>query len=257
MQEGDFRIWCLYFVLIVGRADRQDYEAIVEQVMGSYIRDCWDSGVRMYIQTGTVDCPSGHNRCFRDDDREFSGCVLVLQQEGRREMKFRKDKDILRFSCIAALLILAGIFMVSFLPGSTYFRIGAVLIIMGVIAIIIAMIAAATPKEDIIQDERSVRVNETAGYHAFWILLVTLALVQSIDMFWRLNLSYKSVSPDIFIVGMLIIIGGVTPGENQNQGTAGTIQPDAGGACEEGRGEKGDDCVSREGKVQSVAQAGT
>ncbi len=121
-------------------------------------------------------------------------------------MKFRKDKDILRFSCIAALLILAGTLMVSFLSGPTYFGIGSVLIIMGVIAIIVAIIAATTPKEDMIQDERSVRVNEKAGYHAFWILLVTMALVQSIAMFGRLDLSYKSVSPDIFIVGMLSFV---------------------------------------------------
>ena len=121
-------------------------------------------------------------------------------------MKFRIDKDILRFSGIAVLLILAGILMGSFLPGPTYFGIGSVLIIMGVIAIIIAIITAARPKEDLIQDERSVRVNEKAGYHAFWILLVTMALVQSIAMFGRLDLSYKSVSPDIFFVGMLSFV---------------------------------------------------
>jgi uncharacterized membrane protein len=96
--------------------------------------------------------------------------------------------------------------MMCFLPGPTYFRIGSVLIIMGVIAIIIAIIAAARPKEDLIQDERSVRVNERAGYHAFMILLATMALVQSIAMFGRLDLSYKSVSPDIFIIGMFSFV---------------------------------------------------
>ena len=121
-------------------------------------------------------------------------------------MKIRKDKDILRFSGIAVLSILAGILMISFLSGPTYFGIGSVLIIMGVIAIIVAVITAARPKEDLIPDERSVRVNEKAGYHAFWILLVTLALVQSIAMFGRLDLSYKSVSPDIFFVGMLSFV---------------------------------------------------
>ena len=121
-------------------------------------------------------------------------------------MKFRRDKDILQFSGIAALLILAGILMISFLPGSAYFGIGSVLILMGIIAIVIAIITAARPKEDLIQDERFVRVNEKAGYHAFWILLVTMALVQSIAMFGRLNLSYKSVSPDIFIIGMFSFV---------------------------------------------------
>ena len=121
-------------------------------------------------------------------------------------MKFRKDKDILRFSGIAVLLILVGILMISFLSNPTYFGIGSILIIMGVIAVIIAIIAATRPKEDLIQDERSDRINEKAGYHAFWILLVTMALVQAIAMFGRLDLSYKSVSPDILIVGMLSFI---------------------------------------------------
>ena len=121
-------------------------------------------------------------------------------------MKFRIDKDILRFSSIAALLILAGILIMSFLSDPTYFGIGSVLILMGIIAIVIAIGVAARPKEDLIQDERSVRVNEKAGYHAFWILLVTMALVQSIAMFGRLDLSYKSVSPDIFFVGMLSFV---------------------------------------------------
>jgi uncharacterized membrane protein len=121
-------------------------------------------------------------------------------------MKFRRDKDILRFLGIAVLSILAGILMMSFLSGPTYFGIGPVLILMGIIAIVIAIGVAATPKEDLIQDERSDRINEKAGYHAFWILLVTMALVQAIAMFGRLDLSYKSVSPDIFIVGMLSFI---------------------------------------------------
>ncbi|MCD4844105.1 MAG: DUF2178 domain-containing protein [Methanosarcinales archaeon] len=122
------------------------------------------------------------------------------------DRKFRIDKDILRFSGIAALLILVGILIMSLLPGSAYHGIGFVLIIMGIIAIIIAIIAAITPKEDMIQDERSVRVNEKAGYHAFWILIGTGAFIQVIAMFGRLDLSYKSISPEIFIVGMLSFV---------------------------------------------------
>ncbi|RZN36561.1 MAG: DUF2178 domain-containing protein [Methanosarcinales archaeon] len=131
---------------------------------------------------------------------------MVLQQERGGSMKIRKDKDILRFSGIAVLWILAGILMMSFLPGPTYFGIGSVLIIVGIIAIVMAIGAATRPKEDMIQDERSERIKEKAGYHAFWILLGTMALVQSIAMFGRLNLSYKSVSPDIFFVGMLSFV---------------------------------------------------
>jgi Na+/melibiose symporter-like transporter len=117
-------------------------------------------------------------------------------------MKFRRDKDILRFSGIAVILIITGILMMSFLPGSTYQGIGFALIIMGVITLIIAIITAARPKEDLVQDERSERIKEKAGYHAFLILIVTMSLVQVISMFGRLNLDYRSVSTNLFLVGM-------------------------------------------------------
>jgi CDP-diglyceride synthetase len=97
-------------------------------------------------------------------------------------MKFRRDKDILRFSGIAVILIITGILMMSFLPGSTYQGIGFALIIMGVITLI--------------------RIKEKAGYHAFLILIVTMSLVQVISMFGRLNLDYRSVSTNLFLVGM-------------------------------------------------------
>jgi len=117
-------------------------------------------------------------------------------------MKLRVDKNSLRFSGIAALLILAGILMLCFLSNSAYFGIGFALIIMGIIMIVSAIITAATPKEDMIRDERSVRINEKAGYHAFCILLVTMALLQLIGMIWRLNFNFKAVIPDLFIVGV-------------------------------------------------------
>jgi uncharacterized membrane protein len=117
-------------------------------------------------------------------------------------MEFRRDKDILRFLGIAVLLTITGILMMSFLSGSTYQGIGFALIIMGVIALIISIITAARPKEDLLQDERSKRIKEMAGYHAFVILLVVMSLVQVVSMFGRLNLDYRSVSTKLFLVGI-------------------------------------------------------
>ncbi len=84
--------------------------------------------------------------------------------------------------------------------------IGGIFILAGIMLIIMSLCTATKPKEDLIQDERSVRINEKAGYHAFWILIGTISLVQLIAMLWRLNLNYKSVSPEIFIVGMFSFV---------------------------------------------------
>nr|QNO52136.1 hypothetical protein MDNCFBIC_00006 [Methanosarcinales archaeon ANME-1 ERB6] len=127
-------------------------------------------------------------------------------------MKKRKDKDILRFLGMGLGLVLLGIIILRIVPdvvGRTWtfpYVIGGLFILGGTMLIIMSLCTATKTREDLVQDERSVRINEKAGYHAFWILIGTLALVQLIAMFWRLNLNYKSVSPDIFIVGMFSFV---------------------------------------------------
>ena len=109
-------------------------------------------------------------------------------------------------------LVLLGIIILWIVPdvvGRTWtfpYVIGGLFILGGITLIIMSLCTATKTREDLVQDERSVRINEKAGYHAFWILLGTIALVQLMAMLWRLNLNYKSVSPDIFIVGMFSFV---------------------------------------------------
>ena len=127
-------------------------------------------------------------------------------------MKIRKDKDILRCLGMGLGLVLLGIIILWIVPdvvGRTWtfpYVIGGIFILVGIILTLMCLYTATKTKEDLIQDERSVRINEKAGYHAFWILLGTMAIVQLIAMFWRLNLNYKSVSPDIFFAGMFSFV---------------------------------------------------
>ncbi|MBC8522218.1 MAG: DUF2178 domain-containing protein [Methanomicrobia archaeon] len=127
-------------------------------------------------------------------------------------MKIRKDKAILRFLGMGLGMVLLGIIIMWIVPdvvGRAWtfpYVIGGIFILAGIMLIIMSLCTATKPKEDLIQDERSVRINEKAGYHAFWILIGTISLVQLIAMLWRLNLNYKSVSPEIFIVGMFSFV---------------------------------------------------
>jgi uncharacterized membrane protein len=127
-------------------------------------------------------------------------------------MKIRKDKDILRCLGMGLGLVLLGIIILWIVPdvvGKTWtfpYVIGGLFIFGGITLTIMSFYAATKTKEDLIQDERSVRINEKAGYHAFWILIGTMAIVQLITMFWRINLSYKSVSPEIFFAGLFSFV---------------------------------------------------
>ena len=117
-------------------------------------------------------------------------------------MKFRKDRDILRFLGIAVLLMLAGILMMSFLSGPTYFGVGFALILVGVIAIITAICVAATDKLGLIADERFMGISGKAGYYALCILIATMALLQLINLIGGLNLKYSDVVSALYLVGL-------------------------------------------------------
>ena len=117
-------------------------------------------------------------------------------------MKFRKDRDILRLSSGALLLIIACGIMLGFTPDYSYFGIGFALLLMGIVAIVAIVVAAITPEECLIQDERPAKVEEKADYHAFCSLLLMMALLQAIGCIWGLNFNFKDVVPDLFIVGI-------------------------------------------------------
>jgi uncharacterized membrane protein len=124
-------------------------------------------------------------------------------------MKFRKDKDIIKFIGISLGAILAGIIIFLFIePFST---IGFLLIMGGLIGLTAGFITATKSKEDLIEDERSVRVREKAGYSAF---IATFLIAAIISLLRLLKIS-SSLTPsrdlteavqDIWIIGLWIFI---------------------------------------------------
>ena len=124
-------------------------------------------------------------------------------------MKFRKDKDILKFIGISLGAILAGIIV--FLYIKPFSTIGFLLIMGGLIGLAAGLIAATKSKEDLIEDERSVKVREKAGYSAF---IATLLIASMISLLRLLKIS-PSLTPsrdvaevvqDIWITGLWIFI---------------------------------------------------
>ncbi len=106
-------------------------------------------------------------------------------------MKFRKDKDITKFIGISLCAILAGIIIILFIEPVSVF--GFILILGGLIGLIIGLSVATKPKCDLIEDERSVRVREKAGYSAFIAMLLIATMIVLLRM---LKLS-PSLTPSI------------------------------------------------------------
>ena len=124
-------------------------------------------------------------------------------------MKFRTDKDIVKFIGISLGAFIAGIII--FLFNESFRTIGFLLIMSGLIGLTAGIISATKSKDDLIEDERSVRVREKAGYSAF---IATLLIAAMISLLRLLKIS-PSLTPsrelaevvqDIWIIGLWIFI---------------------------------------------------
>ncbi|MCX9015035.1 MAG: DUF2178 domain-containing protein [Candidatus Methanoperedens sp.] len=90
-------------------------------------------------------------------------------------MKIRKDKDILKLLVFSLGAILVGISVLLFIKPITI--IGLVLITSGILGLIISLRLASKPKDCFLQDERSVRIKEKAGYYAYGIIQSLAAII--------------------------------------------------------------------------------
>lgn len=106
-------------------------------------------------------------------------------------MKFRKDKDITKFIGISLCAILTGIIIILFIEPVSVF--GFILILGGLIGLVIGLSVATKPKCDLMEDERSVRVREKAGYSAF----IAMLLVATIIVLLRMLKLSPSLTPSI------------------------------------------------------------
>ncbi len=95
-------------------------------------------------------------------------------------MKLRKDKDILKFIGISLIAILFGIILFLSIQSMSIF--GIIFIISGLIGFLIAFKVASKPRQDLIEDERSARVREKAGYSAFIATLLIAAMIPLLSL---------------------------------------------------------------------------
>lgn len=112
-------------------------------------------------------------------------------------MKFRKDKDILIYLGMSAGMILLGLILSIFiLP----MPVG--LILGGLILFISGLYAATKPKTEVMMDERVIRINEKAGYHAYWIIMAFVGFLWIADIYMKLNMKLSEGIIPIALIGV-------------------------------------------------------
>lgn len=113
-------------------------------------------------------------------------------------MKLRTDKDILRLLAIGIGMILAGIVLELYVP----VFIGGGFILGGAAFTIMVLYIAAKPKEEFIGDERSTKVMDRAGHHAFWIVLNLVTILAIVDRFDILSVEFRDANILILFIGI-------------------------------------------------------
>ena len=119
-------------------------------------------------------------------------------------MKLKKDKNILSFIGIGLIVILLGSMVLFFQAGpKTIMVLGGILILVGIMTCIMGIIASTKPKTELIHDERVTRINEKAGCHAGWIIMLSVIILFHANKIWSLGVELEDMYYAVLFVGMI------------------------------------------------------
>ena len=93
-------------------------------------------------------------------------------------MKFRKDGRILKFMSVSLGIILVGILILQFVQPIAI--IGLIFISSGLVGLMVGLRIASKPVNHFIEDERSVRIKEKAGYSAHGMMTYVAIIILGI-----------------------------------------------------------------------------
>ncbi len=83
---------------------------------------------------------------------------------------------------------------------------GMGIVLSGVMLIFIGIHWARKPKTEIPSDERYIRINEKAGFNAFWTTIGILAVLLYVDVYFPLGLNFREFVTIVWFVGMISFI---------------------------------------------------
>jgi uncharacterized membrane protein len=115
-------------------------------------------------------------------------------------MKFRKDRNILKFFGVSLGFVLVGITILLFIQPIAI--IGVVSISSGLMGLIIGLRLASKPKDYFLQDERSARIKEKAGYYAYEVMVSVAAIIMFLEI---VKLSPLITPSSDFLKGALLV----------------------------------------------------
>lgn len=114
------------------------------------------------------------------------------------ELKRFKDYFVVGSGIILIGIVVLAAFDLAFL--------GMGIVLSGLMLIFIGIYWARKPKTEIPSDERYIRINEKAGFNAFWITIGILAVLLYVDVYFPLGLNFREFVTIVWFVGMISFI---------------------------------------------------
>ncbi len=115
-------------------------------------------------------------------------------------MKFRRDGPILKFMGVSLGVILIGILILQFIQPIAI--IGMILISCGLVGLMVGLRIASKPVDYFLEDERSVRIKEKAGYSACGMMTYVAVIIMLLKM---LEISPSLTPSSDFFDGVLVM----------------------------------------------------
>ena len=119
-------------------------------------------------------------------------------------MKIRANKKILLSMGVSLSAILLAVTILAFeTPSIAQFFISLVLIVAGLLMFAIVSHTATKPETELVVDERITRLNERAGYVAFWLVLLSITVLFWSDRAWSLGIELVDMYYAAMFVGII------------------------------------------------------
>jgi uncharacterized membrane protein len=118
-------------------------------------------------------------------------------------MKFRTDKEIMKFFAASIGMALVGAVLFKYVTPPF---LGGGLILGGLILTSMSVYVASKPKEYFMPDERTNKNMDKAGHAAFWIVMVTIIILDIFEILIPGTIIYKDANVVILYMGIYSFI---------------------------------------------------
>ena len=119
-------------------------------------------------------------------------------------MKIRTNKKILLSMGVSLSAILLAVTILAFeTPSRAMSFISLGLIVTGMLMFAISLHTATKPETELVADERVTRINEKAGYVAFWLVLISITIMFWADRGWSIGIELVDMYYAAMFVGII------------------------------------------------------